>query len=90
MNKIDLLVGFIIGIAMAILGMFIYIKLVLHLDFLIAIEFIKNEGDLGKIVTLGSILDLILFGILLKMNKEFIARGVVMAVITLAIVTLFL
>lgn len=90
MNKIDLLVGFIIGIVAAILGMFLYVKLVLHSDFLIAIELIKNEGNLGKIVTLGSIFDLIAFGILLKMNKELMARGVVMAVITLAIVTLFL
>lgn len=90
MNKIDLLVGFIIGIVAAILGMFLYVKLVLHSDFLIAIELIKNEGNLGKIVTLGSIFDLIAFRILLKMNKELIARGVVMAVITLAIVTLFL
>ena len=50
----------------------------------------KSQGNLGKIITLGSILTLIAFGILLKMNKEMMARGVVLAVIALAILTLFI
>ncbi|QKJ65097.1 hypothetical protein HQN62_00100 [Flavobacterium sp. M31R6] len=90
MNKIDLLIGFLIGILASLLGMFLYITLVVHSDFMAGIQSMKNEGHLGKIVTLGSIMDLIAFGILLKMNKEIMARGVVLAVIMLTIVTLFL
>ena len=90
MHKKDLLIGFIIGIVASLLGMFLYITLVAHLDFITGIQSMKNEGQLGKIVTLGSIMDLIAFGILLKMNKEIMARGVVLAVIMLTIVTLFL
>ncbi|PVX46286.1 hypothetical protein C8C85_2128 [Flavobacterium sp. 103] len=90
MNKTDLLIGFIIGILASLLGMFLYITLVVHSDFMAGIQSMKNEGHLGKIVTLGSIMDLIAFGILLKMNKEIMARGVVLAVIMLTIVTLFL
>jgi len=90
MNKTDLLIGFIIGILASFLGMFIYITLVVHSDFIAGIQSMKNQGHLGKIVTLGSILDLIAFGILLKMNKELMARGVVLAVIMLTIITLFL
>ena len=90
MNKIDLLIGFIIGIIASVLGMFLYITIVMHIDFLAGIQTMKNEGQLGKIVTLGSILDLIVFAVLLKMNKELMARGVVLAVIALTIVTLFL
>lgn len=90
MNKIDLLIGFIIGIIACFLGMFLYITIVMHTDFSTGIQMMKNEGHLGKIVTLGAILDLIVFGILLKMNKELMARGVVLAVIMLTIVTLFL
>jgi hypothetical protein len=89
-NKIDLLIGFIIGIVASFIGMFLYITLALHTDFLAGIQSMKNEGQLGKIVTLGSILDLVAFGILLKMNKELMARGVVLAVIALTIATLFL
>ena len=90
MNKKDLLTGFLIGIIASFLGMFLYITLVLHLDFIAGIQSMKREGQLGKIITLGSILDLIAFGILLKMNKELMARGVVLAVIVLTIITLFL
>ncbi|WP_317039377.1 hypothetical protein [Flavobacterium omnivorum] len=50
----------------------------------------KFQGNLGKLITLGSILTLIAFAILLKMNKEIMARGVVLAVIALAILTLFI
>lgn len=89
-NKTDLLIGFIIGIVASFIGMFLYITLALHTDFLAGIQSMKNEGQLGKIVTLGSILDLVAFGILLKMNKELMARGVVLAVIALTIATLFL
>ena len=90
MNKIDLLIGFIIGIIASVLGMFLYITIVMHTDFLAGIQTMKNEGQLGKIITLGSILDLIAFAVLLKMNKELMARGVVLAVIALTIFTLFL
>ena len=90
MKKIDLLIGFIIGLVAAILGMLLYITLVVHSDFISGMQIIKNQGNLGKIVTLGSILDLIAFGILLKMNKELMARGIVLAVIVLTIITIFL
>lgn len=90
MNKIDLLIGFVIGIIASVIGMFLYITLVTHYDFLQGMQMMKNEGNLGKIVTLGAILDLLAFGILLKMNKELMARGVVLAVIVLTIITVFL
>ena len=90
MNKTDLLIGFIIGIIASVLGMFLYITLVTGNDFVTGMQMMKSEGNLGKIVTLGSILDLIAFGILLKMNKELMARGVVLAVIVLTIITIFL
>jgi hypothetical protein len=45
---------------------------------------------MGKVITLGAIIDLILFFILLKINKDLMARGVVLATIILAIITMFL
>lgn len=90
MNKLDLLTGFLIGISASVLGMFLYITLVIHSDFMAGIQLMKSQGHLGKIVTLGSVLDLAAFGILLKINKELMARGVVLAVIVLTIITLFI
>jgi len=89
MNKIDLLIGFAIGILASILGSYLFITFFTDFDFVVGIESMKSEGKLGKLITLGSILDLVAFGILLKLNKEIMARGVVLSVIIIAIVTLF-
>lgn len=90
MNKKDLFIGFFIGLTACFIGIFLYITLVMKTDFMNGVQIMKNEGHLGKIVTLGAILDLIAFGILLKTNKELMARGVVLAVIMLTVITLFL
>lgn len=90
MNKIDLVYGFIIGIIASVLGTFIFITFFTDFDFITGIQAMRLQGHLGKIVTLGSILDLVIFAILLKTNKEMMARGVILAVITLTILTLFI
>lgn len=89
MNKIDLLIGFLIGIVACILGCFLFISFFTDFDYIAGIQAMKSEGKLGKLITLGSILDLMAFGILLRMNKDIMARGVVLAVIVIAIITLF-
>ena len=89
MNKLELLSGFIIGILASILGSFIFITFFTDFDFMTGIETMKSDGKLGKLITLGSTLDLVAFGVLLKFNKEIMARGVVLAVIIIAMTTLF-
>jgi hypothetical protein len=90
MNKKDIFLGFLIGLATTLLGSYIFITFFTEFKFIAGIQIMKSQGNLGKIITLGSILTLIAFGILLKMNKEMMARGVVLAVIALAILTLFI
>ncbi len=90
MNKKDLLIGFIIGFAATLLGSYIFITFFTDFHFISGIQILKSQGSLGKIITLGSILTLIVFGVLLKINKEMMARGVVLSVIVLAILTLFI
>lgn len=89
MNKKEILIGFVIGILASVLGSFIFITFFTNFNFVPGIQVMKYEGKLGKLITLGSILDLVAFTILLKMNKDFMARGVVLAVIVIAILTLF-
>lgn len=84
----EILVGFIIGIFTALLGSYLFITFFTTFDISSGIQVIKQQGYLGKIITLGTLLDLAVFGILLKRNKEFMARGVILAVIVLAISTL--
>lgn len=90
MNKLDLLKGVLIGILASIIGTFIFIQIFTGFDFITGIQSMKTEGKLGKLITLGSILDLITFAVLLKLNKDLMARGVVLAVILITILTLFI
>ena len=89
MNKMELLIGFVIGILASLIGIYIFITFFTDFDFMTGIQAMKSEGKIGKLITLGSILDLVAFGILLKMNNDIMARGVVLAVIIIAIITLF-
>jgi hypothetical protein len=89
MNKKDIIIGFVIGLIACILGIFLFITFFTDFDFLTGVQSMKSEGKLGKLSTLGAILDLVSFGVLLKMNKELMARGVVLAVICIAIFTIF-
>lgn len=89
MKKIDLLYGTIIGFVTTLLGVFLFLKFKAHYDFSDGISGLKSQGILGKVITLGAILNIIAFFILLKLNKELMARGVVFATILLAVITLF-
>jgi hypothetical protein len=89
MNKKDIIIGFAIGVMACVLGVFLFVSFFTNFDFIAGIQSMKSEGKLGKLITLGAILDLVAFSILLKMNKEIMARGVVLAVICIAIFTIF-
>jgi len=89
MNKKDILFGFLIGLIACVLGVFLFITFFTDFDFVSGIQSMKSEDKLGKLITLGAILDLVAFGFLLKINKEIMARGVVLAVICIAIFTIF-
>lgn len=88
-NKTDLLFGFTIGIITSLLGCFLFILIFTKYSFIVGIELLRADGKLGKIITLGTVLDLVVFWILLKSHKEFMARGVVLSVIVLTLITLF-
>ncbi|MDA6071126.1 hypothetical protein NJT12_16035 [Flavobacterium sp. AC] len=90
MSKKDILIGFIIGIFTALLGSYLFVAFFTKFDISTGIQTIKQQGYMGKVITIGTVLDLAVFGILLKRNEELMARGVVLAVIVLAISTLFI
>jgi len=84
-----LIIGFFIGIFTTTIGSYLFVTLIMQSDFLEGISIIKSQGDLGKIITLGAVLNIITFFVLLKLNKEIIARGVIFATILLTVFTLF-
>jgi hypothetical protein len=90
MKKTDLLIGLFIGIVSALLGASLFLAVFTNYNLFRDFEAIRAEQILGKVITLGAILNIIIFFILLKKNKELMARGVVLSTIVLAIATLFL
>lgn len=89
MIKKDFIIGFLVGIFTSLLGSYLFITFFTKFDISSGIQIIKEHGYLGKIITIGTTLDLAVFLLLLNRNKEMMARGVVLAVIVLAISTLF-
>ncbi|WP_459926568.1 hypothetical protein [Flavobacterium covae] len=89
MSKFELLKGTLIGFLATLLGIVLFFKLFTNYSFTEGIAQMKSLGYLGKIITLGAMLNMVVFFGLLKLNKELMARGVVLATLILAIITLF-
>lgn len=90
MKKTDLLIGFFIGIITALLGTILFLKMFTEVQTINDFHIVREQGILGKVITLGAILNIIIFFILLKKNKELMARGIVLATIVLALLTVVL
>jgi len=90
MKKIDLFYGLIIGLTTSLIGVYIFIIAFTPYSFLGGLQLLKYEGKLGKIVTLGILLNIGMFFGLLKYKKETMAKGIILGVILLSIINLFI
>lgn len=88
MKKIDLLIGILIGFTTTFIGIIIFFEFFTAYSFSEGIQSMKQLGYLGKVITLGAILNIVVFFGLLQFNKELMARGVVLATILLTIITM--
>jgi hypothetical protein len=88
MKKIDLLLGVFLGFATTFIGIILFFEFFTEYSFSEGIQSMKQLGYLGKVITLGAILNIAVFFGLLKFNKELMARGVVLATILLTIITI--
>jgi len=90
MNKrIHVFYGLLFGLFLAFLGVYAYTWLFLKTNFIDGITLVNEQENLGKLITLGTIPNLIVFFVLLKKQREMWARGIVLATIVLAFSTLF-
>ncbi len=87
-DKKDLIIGILLGIIGAIVGCFIFLEFFTNFDFMDGVTEMKKRGILNKVITLGAILNLIIFFILLQKNKDVMAKGVVLAMFIITIITL--
>ena len=88
MVRKDVIIGFIIGLLANILGIIIYILLFSKEGFEGTIKSAINFSFIGKLVSLGAILNLVVFFILIKMNEDHKARGVLLATLMAAIIVI--
>jgi hypothetical protein len=89
MKKIDLLYGLIIGILIAAIGVYLFMTFFTDYELLEGFTILKSREQLGKLIALGALLNLGMFFILLKTNKEMMARGVALATLLLTILSIF-
>lgn len=90
MKKTDLFYGLIIGLTTSLIGIYLFIFIFTPYSFLGGLQLLKFEGKLGKIISLGTILNIGMFFGLLKNKKETMAKGIIIAIILLTIITLFI
>ena len=90
MKKIELFYGLILGLIASLISIYLFIFIFTPYSFLGGLQLLKFEGKLGKIITLGTILNIGMFFGLLKYKKETMAKGIILAIILLTIITLFI
>lgn len=85
MIRKDVIIGFLIGISANLVGIVIYIVLFSKEGFIETLKSAYNFNFIGKLVSLGAILNLIIFFIFIRMNQDHKARGVLLATLMAAI-----
>lgn len=90
MDKKLLIFGVFLGFVCTTLGAFTYLVVFTKFNLFSDFQIVRSEHILGKILALGSVLNLVVFLALLKFDNEAIARGMVFAALITAIATVFI
>ena len=88
MIRKDVIIGFIIGLLANLIGICIYIFFFSKEGFEGTLKSAMSFNFIGKLVSLGAILNLVTFFVLIKMNQDHKARGVMLATLLAAIIVI--
>ena len=88
MIRRDVIIGFLLGLLANLIGIAIYIALFSKEGFTDSIKSAMHFNFIGKLVSLGAILNLILFFIFIKTKQDNKARGVLLATLMAAIIVI--
>lgn len=89
MKRTDFFWGFVIGIVTALAGTFLFLQFFTSAG-IKSIVTLKQMGLMGQVITIGSLLNLIVFFIMVSKKRDMVAKGIILATITLAILTVLL
>ena len=88
MIKKDVFIGALVGLLANAIGLFITANLLGQGDdFVTVIKAAAAEGFLGKLISLGAILNLIAFFVFIKKKQDYRARGVLLITVFIAVFT---
>ncbi|MGC1203343.1 MAG: hypothetical protein WA839_00490 [Flavobacteriaceae bacterium] len=88
MIKKDVFIGALVGLLANAIGLFITANLLGQGDdFVTVIKAAAEEDFLGKLISLGAILNLIAFFIFIKKKQDYRARGVLLITVFIAVFT---
>jgi hypothetical protein len=88
MIKKNVIIGMLVGLIANSIGLIIVsILLGQGDDFVTVIENASKEGFLGKLISLGAILNLIAFFVFINKKQDYRARGVLLITILVALFT---
>ena len=86
--KKEIFIGMFVGLTANIIGLYFAANLLGQGDdFTTVIKAASNEGFLGKLISLGAILNLIAFFIFIKKKQDYRARGVLLITVFIAVFT---
>lgn len=88
MIRRDVILGFLFGVLANLLGITLYIVFFSEEPFLASIKSAFYFNFIGKLVSLGAILNLIIFFIFIKTKQDNKARGVLLATLMAAIIVI--
>jgi heme/copper-type cytochrome/quinol oxidase subunit 4 len=91
MIKREIFIGFVVGIISNGLGILIALQglaFYAKLSFKTTYEVAYSQGNMGNIIALGGILNMVSFFLFLHLNRDYRARGVLMASVLAAILIL--
>lgn len=88
MIRKDVIIGFFIGLLANFVGICIYIFFFSKEGFEGTLKSAMSFNFIGKLVSLGAILNLVVFFVLIKMNQDHKARGVMLATLLAAIIVI--
>jgi len=86
--KKDIITGAIVGLIANAIGVYLYILAFSDYPFEETIQKSMNEGYFGKIVTLGAVLNLLVFFFFIKKRQDYKARGVLMVTVIIAVIVM--
>jgi hypothetical protein len=87
-HKIHLLFGTILGLLLGFLGSYLFLKIFTSYSFIDGWKTLKFQGEQGKLIAIGALPNMLVFFILLKFDKEMMARGIVFATLIITFVSI--